>query len=359
MQHSFELIRNAPVVVNALNGKKNHPIAELIIDDRYRHRFDEQSRVSKHLDIMTPQDLQDRLTGGHYFFVEDELVDFRDGFYNGFVHTDDTLSKLNEIIGIRQRENPTGRRGRQNSHNDTLIPGSYSLSALWSSHPIVVPEYQTGGEFKSALSFSWNPFTRCVNSSFMLWRLICANGMRGLSQFLNSKIPLVNRWEEHLEIANKQIQNKVSSKIIHRLSEMGRERASVAEAGLIAQHAALRMKDRENDSTSRTKLSRIATIASPRLHLAKTYKFNVFNDKRVAAQVPSHLTTFDLYNMATEIRTHTKENKQSTDHALDLFANDLVFNDKRADVVQTSTRFALPNQSTFSDPETAFFGLVH
>jgi len=349
---NYEMLRNAPVSVIATRNKQNHPIVLANIDG-HNHHFDAGSRVSKALDIMSPDDIAARLSGGQYFFVGEKLVDFRDGQYNGFVHTDDSLTHLNDVLGIY-----TGKEAGISVH-ENQTDNSIVLGKKWSDHGIVVPGYNDGGDFTSELHFGWNPFVKTINSAFMLYRLICLNGMRGLRSFMNTRIPLVNRWEEHLEIANRQIQNKVESMVTTRLSQMGSERATVAETLLLASHAAKRTESDMNQRNSKTirSLNRINDIVSPRMHLNTVYKDEVFADKRLAAQMPAHISVFDLYNMTTEIRSHSLESDGSTDRALDKLSNDLVFD--RKDLTQHASRFVQPKLSQFSDPDAAFFGEMH
>lgn len=343
---NFEMINNANVSIETGYTDKNFPVAIATINDTYRHHFDETSRVSKALDVMTSDDLATRLTGGSFFMGNGELLDFRDGQYNGFVHNDESIQKLIDVIGYTEKK----------TRNNT-VANNVSLSKIWSNHDIEVPLYASGGNFQSQLSFSWNPFKKDVHSTFELIRLICSNGMTGLTSFLNTKIPLINRWEEHLEIASRQIQNKVSSKVVARLGEMGNERATVAECQSIVTHADTRLKNGNVDQTSRDRLKNIGMIASPLLHLGNMYKENVFSDKRLGAQLPSHLSTFDIYNMATEINTHTGETSGSSSFAIDKIANALIFD--REDLTKHSARFGQPTLSAFSDADAAFFGVVH
>lgn len=346
---SFELIRNANVSVTAHRDEKNFPIAIADING-IEHRFDAKSRVSKSLELMTPADLTERLTGGSYFMIDDNLVDFRDGQYRGFVHNDDSIGALIDTLGYTDDASV--------KVHENIVSKDLTLGRKWSDHGITVPSYNDGGEFQSELHFGWNPFVKTINSAFMLYRLICTNGMRGLRSFMNTKIPLVNRWEEHLEIANRQIQNKVSSMVTTRMAQMGSERATVAEVALLTAHAYKRTQGAENTNTNElTRLNRIIDIANPRLHLGDVYKEEVFNDKRMAAQMPSHLNLFDVYNMATEVRSHTSAAEGSTGRGLDKLSNDLVFD--RKDLTQYSSRFMQPKESQFSDPDAAFFGEMH
>lgn len=347
----FEMIRNADVEVIGTRNTQNHPVALASINGR-EHRFDAKSRVSRSLDMMTPDEVAARLTGGSYFFHGNDLIDFRDGHYAGFVHTDESIQHLVDVLGFS-----TGRNSVRVHENTTS--NSITLGKKWSDHGITVPGYNDGGEFTSELHFGWNPFVKTINSAFMLYRLVCLNGMRGLRTFMNTKIPLVNRWEEHLEIANRQIQNKVESMVTSRLAQMGSERATVAEVNLLTGHAYKRTQGEGNlnELNKLQRLNRIIDIANPRLHLNTVYKDEVFSDQRLAAQMPAHLSVFDLYNMATELRSHTSEADGSSDRGLDKLSNDLVFD--RKDLTQYASRFMQPKLSEFSDPDAAFFGEMH
>ena len=341
--------RNAKVEVKASTDRKNHPVAEIKIDGELTHRFPSTSRISKALEVMTPIQLQERLDGGQYFFINGILFDFRDGEYGGFVHTDEGIDALQDVIGIR------GRDDSRLSRNDQ---GTAKLSKVWSTKKIQVPGMDNGGAFDSRLTFSWNPFIETIRSNFDIVRLICLNGMTGLTSLFSAKIPLVNRWEEHLDIANKQIQNKLYSMLGERFENMSIERATLADCLRLETHARNRL-DEYNNSVSgkaREQLRNIAKIVSPELHLNKFYKGNSFQDRRLAAQLPSHLTMFDAYNIATEIASHTSQTSSSSDHALDKFANELVFdrNDRR----MHAARFGVPSKASFSDSDTAFFGDV-
>lgn len=356
MEHT--LLRSVPVTVDAGYTNDGQTVAIATVADTYQHQFNPTSRVSKALETMSPQDIADRLSGGHYFFVDGELVDFRDGNYRGFVHTDESIQHLVDTIGIVRKPDTSRGRNRAMRVHRNQISQDIILGRKWSDHDIVIPAYKEGGEFNSELHFAWNPFTSTINSAFLLWRLLCTNGMEGYTSFLNSRIPLINRWEEHLDIANRQIQNKVDGMVTRRLTQMGTERCTVAEATLVAQHAQTRLAKGNFDSeTTRKRLSSIANIAHPVPHLGQVYRSNVFEDKRLAVQMPAHLTTFDVFNMATEVRTHSNEVEGSTARALDIFSNRIIFD--RRDKTQAASRFVLPQQSAFSDPDAAFFGTMH
>jgi hypothetical protein len=345
---SFSMLRDAHVSVREGRNEKNAPVAIVTINDAYEHHFEANSRVSKALETATVEQVADRLNGGDFFFIGDNLIDFRDRHYNGFVHSNDNIDRLMDVLGVETRERKTS--ARDNTANREL-----RLSRTWSNGEIDIPAYKEGGEFTSALKFLWNPFSHHINSELLITRLLCANGMIGTASLLNAKIPLINRWEEHLDIASRQIQNKINTMVSQRLQVMGKERASVAETIAVADHARKRME--KVDSVHVPRLRNIFNVAHPAGHLNGVYNSNVFEDTRVAAQMPAHLSTFDVYNMITEIRSHTPENFESTDFALDKMANGIVFD--RKDLVGHVGRFTAPRESAFSDPDAAFFGEIH
>lgn len=354
MSDTYQLVRNAKVQVTKGYAGKNQPVANVIINDKYHHSFSPKSRVSKHLQLVEPKQLADNLSGGSFFFINDELVDFRNGQYKGFVHDDKTVAAFFDTIGFHRRSETQFKHSRKRNEDD-VSDDPYVLKKVWNKNEIQVPGYQSGGDFYSQLSYGWNPFVKTVNSSFDLVRLICENGAVGLTSFLNTKIPVVNRWEEHLNIATRQIQNKVERIVVDRIQAMATEKSSVADLLLLEQHA----KERWNASTDgdeRRRLNNIIDIISPQDNLKDIYRFGVFEDKNLAAQLPGHLSAFDTYNVATEIRTHTNSTSKSSDFALDKLSNVLLFDRKsNYNAVGGMSNSKL---SSFDSSELAFFGEV-
>jgi hypothetical protein len=345
---SLEMFRHAEVEVEGSTSRVGKNEARILVNGAHEHIFPSSSRVSKALRTSTPDEIADRLQGGSYFFVDGNLHSFRDGNYSGFVHTDEAINELANVVGVERMDNRSVQ-----VHDDSH--GSFNLGKKWSDSPISVPNYSEGGEFNSELHFAWSPFVRTVNSAFMLYRLICTNGMRGLRSFMSTRVPLENRFEEHLEIANRQIQNKINGVVSRRLGQMGNERASVGELQRVSDFATKRLTDGVNISDAEVlRLHNIMDASTPELHLDGIYRDNVFKDKALADQHPGHMSVFDVYNMATEIRSHTGATESATPRSLDMFANDLVFD--RKDITQRATRFNAPSVSSFSDPDRAFFG---
>lgn len=351
----FNLIRNAHVDVKKViqhEGGHRRVFADVTVNGEHNHRFPHTSRISKHLDLMDESDLAKRLTGGSFFFIEDELVDFRDGQYNGFVHEDAAVGVFMDILGYqRKAELPFAHIRKDDADTSKIV-----LRKVWNDAEIQVPGYQQGGDFKSQLSFVWNPYVKTINSAFDLVRLICTNGTVGVTSFLNTKVPLFNRWEEHLDIAARQIQNKVNHVVINRMQSMSTERASVADCQLLEQHTFDRLyAGGEKDEGERERLFSIMAAVNPRNHLSDVYQPAVFDSRDMGAQLPAHLSTFDAFNIATELRSHTAQTRKSSDFALDKFANGILF-DREDNFVAGASRYTTRSTASFADPERAFYG---
>lgn len=348
---NLQMARFADVEVEAVLDRKNRIEAKILVDGNKEHIFPHSSRVSKAFKTSTSDDIAARLSGGNFFFVNDNLHSFRDGNYSGFMHSDRNINELANVVGVEKMD-----RKSVKVHDDSH--GEWNLGKKWSDSPISIPEYNAGGEFKSELHFAWSPFVRTVNSAFMLYRMICTNGLRGLRSFMSTRVPLENRFEEHLEIANRQIQTKIDGVVSRRLGQMGQERATVGELQRVGDFAQKRLDDSMIISDAEVeRLNNIMDSVTPEMHLDGIYKENVFKDKSLADQHPGHMTVFDVYNMATEIRSHTGATESATDRSLDMFGNDLIFD--RKDLTQRSARFSGPKISSFSDPDLAFHGLVN
>ena len=340
---TVQLLRNANVEVSRVKSGESLA-AHIIVDDKFEHTFPSTSRVSRHLDMMTNEDLATRLSGGQYFFNDGQLMDFRDGSYNGFVHTDQSIAQLMKTIGINQ---VSTRRNRD-----------FEMGKVWSRADFNGTG-SVGGEMQSQINFMWNPFVSVVKATYELVRLICENGMVGTTQIYNGKIPLVNRWDEHLDIASDQIQGTIADLVTHRLGEMVIERASVYEAQRALAHIMIRKST--GNGANWDALTNLSMLIDPKEHLNTVYAQTVFTDARLGKQMPSHLTTFDLYNVITEMRSHTNEADGSSGLSLDTMANDILFSTARPEFESSVQRYSGKSAklASFSDADQAFFNIIH
>lgn len=356
---TYAMYRNANVSLRPVYDEQGNTLASIEIDNVVEHTFPASSRISKSLSFGTSteslklatQQLQDRLTGGDYFVVNDQLIDFRDSLYPGFVHEDASIERLFSVIGVSE-QNLGWRAGmRQNTTHGAEV----MLTNRHSSVPMELKNLGMGGQFDLSILFSWSPFTSFVRGAIELTRLVCANGMVSTTDLINSRVPLINRWEEHLGIANVHLQNQAQALFSSRLEEMTRERATVSTLKLISKHASLRASE-STIPAEVLRLQKIDQVTNPAVHLRDYYTDDVFENTNIAAQVPGHLTLFDAWNCITEMSSHTNANNNSTTGSLHMLANKLIFpnTDER-----NSTKFfnTTPLLSAFSDPDVAFFGV--
>ena len=352
-QAKFEMIRDASgLSLDVGTSRKGKPIARIEVGG-LSHSFPENSRVSRHLQTMHVDEVQDRLRSGAFFFLEQnnkmELVDFVLDAENRFIHSDTDINNLMTTIGVSPIEHRRDTHLHGNTHNRGLYLGS-----AFSAESLSIPELNRnamGGEFSSLLRFIWNPFQQHVNSAFELIRLICANGAIGIASFLNTKIPLMNQWENNLHIASRQIQALVQNKVDVRLRRMSDENVSVGVLLQLEQHMLKRLGNPEVEATDATMFRAMMNVVDPIAHLSDIYRPNVFEHAAIAQQVPGHLTKMDAWNIATEMNSHTEATADSSHFALSKIANDLMFTDRDYRVHRS-----IP--SSFSTADQAFFGNV-
>lgn len=341
----FVMVRGADIETKMVHvtGHK-HPQLQVTVADRYTsvaHHRSAWADTARQMDELV---VRDRLQGGSFFIHEEsgQILSHKLRDYSGFVHSDENINSLLNHVGSNVS---SGGRRRE---------GQMMLQNVHSTVEMKIPFLQQGGDFNSELSFAWDPFRSHVDGVFRLVRVICSNGMVGLSDFMNCKIPLVNEWVEHLQIANKQIQNKVSNLLFDRVDAMSKQRASVRDCQRIVDSCFARMKNVHNNTAPNMDVLRnIIEVCDPQLHLKSHYNDTVFNDRRLSEQAASHLTQFTLWNMVTELATHTLASEDSTTLAVQKHANELFLPPANKLVVGNNTSNIV---ARFDDLDAAFAG---
>jgi hypothetical protein len=355
MNAEYNLFRNAHVEVTPSYDDNGNALANIVVNNQFEHTFAKNSRISKALNVGSGTEslrvarlqLQDRLSGGDYFFVGDELIDFRDSAYVGFIHNDNSIEQLMKHIGVNNADALVRTGLRLNT-----MDSSITLSSVHSTEDFNIMNIASGGDFKSSIIYSWSPFASFVRGIFKILRVVCSNGMVSTADEINTRIPLLNRWEEHLEITNVQMQNSIQGLMNKRFSDMVDNRISVRDLKLISKHANIRAAE-STDPSEVMRLKRIEQIVNPATHLSTYYAPEVFNNMNIASQVPGHLSVFDAWNCITEMLSHTNATALSTVGSLQTFASSLVFPTKESTTTHLNKQ---PLLSAFSDPDRAFFG---
>lgn len=351
--NNFTIVRDAQVTVEAdIIDDKTVAVATIGNGDQMlQHTFSPKSMVSQSI-VLGADKVTAQLQGGTYFFKDESLVSYRNGNYNGFCHSDDGINQLLEHIGFTEEFD----KAQHHSNSTDKI----RLQNVHSNVEMQIDQYESGGEMNSQLSFAWDPFQAHIRAAFKLIRLICTNGMVGLADFMNCKIPIVNQWIEHMEIANAQIQNKITSMVSARMISMSNERASVRDCLRVndACHARLNDTYTVQDDETIARIREIALVTDVKIHCAD-YPNRIHEDRRLSEQAASHLTEFTLWNMLTELASHTRESSKNSDVALYKHANELLI-DRDDSRVKCVTNSKGNNQSKvsvkFEDLNAAFAG---
>ena len=282
------------------------------------------------------KDIEAMLSKSAFFSQNGQLIQMRKN--PNFIHTDENIEHMIDTIGFK-----------------TSLAGKVSLK---SEDPAVdefdafdkVPEFTQGGEMTSNLSFTWSPFNKNINTDLQIVRLVCANGMKNTTSLLNAKVPVVNNWEEHMQIARIQLQNNTQDIVTKRIQAIVNAPASVNDC-LRVQQACL---DRLSDEYVRTPkeleiLNSIYQASDVFSHCSQYYKDEVFRNRSIAQMTRSHLSMYTIWNMLTELVTHTKS--ADSDFALTKMANDVLLSRT------TNTNHFNQNVKTdaaFDNPEAAF-----
>ena len=344
----FTIIRNADVQVQHLQ-QSGKDVARIIVGDKFQHTFKHDNAVSQSL-VLGTQPVADQLSKGTYFFHGDNLVSYRNGNHKGFVHSDESINKLIEHIGY------TTQFSKSQYHSNST--DAIRLQNVHSNVEMQIEQYASGGEMNSQLSFAWDPFQSHIRAVFKLVRQICSNGMVGMADFMNAKIPVINEWQQHMEIANKQIQNKITSMVNSRMQIMAENRASVRDCQRIVEACHKRLNDVEvfQDPLEIDRIRKICLVADPAIHLKDHYGNRVLEDKRLGEQAASHLTEFTAWNMLTELASHTRQTSHNSNTALHKHANELLI-DRAGNKVSNAREMVQNNvQVRFDDLDAAFAG---
>lgn len=328
----------------------------------FEHTFKPGHPIATAASVMDPKSLTNLLEGSTFMMVDGNMVEYRPGTYNGFVQSDEQIRVLMDLIGTSNAQdvNVSPRLLSRRIRDTDVTNPQMALATPWGSEEFAIPTFQEGGKFESRLIYNWSLFSTHVRASMQLVRLICTNGMIGWGEWFNNKIPLINRWEEHLNMASRQIQRSIETRATNRILEMGQQRASVAEMALIERHANLRLEavvkgEIEADQKDREMLMTLSRLADASMFTSDVYQDNVFQDSSVAQLLPAHVSAFDAWNMVTELMTHTPECGESTNFALTRLANKMMFDEdhRKLSVLPSEQKLA-----SFSDPRTAFFGAL-
>lgn len=278
--------------------------------------------ISVAASLTSTHDAAESLLGGYFVFEQGDelnrLKEWRDSSYKGFIQTDDFIKQFAE-----------------NTQLDGRGFGDINIA-----------EYGFGGAFNLTAGFEWSAFQKNLSTTVEILRQICTNGMVGRGPLFEKEVPVINLFDHHLDIAAKQLIDISKRRIAARLEVMSREHALWQEVSLVKGHVERRLKD----DPFNHRLQKLDGILYDHSDLQTYYKKDAI-DKGIVKALPTTISRMDLWNIATEMNSHTHDLVHSTKSSLDRISTSLLFPKHIEGVVSEITA-----KTAFGSPELAFFG---
>ncbi len=346
------LVENADVEVKLVEDKKKNLCVQIIVDNKYTHIFDSKTREARMVSEMEISVFSKLMNGGTYIFTHDgKLVDYRNSAYKGFRHSEDAIKTLSDKIGYDvAKEESTFMRRRERPISDVFgqfrAEREIFLGGLSEPFYLDIASLGEGGSFKNRIVYKWNPFDSNILTTIEVERLICLNGMVGISPLVTRKVPIINDWERHLEIVSLQIKPTVNALLQDRFIKMSDTHASVAN--VLEARQMLLDRSQLKSVNGADQLSELIKMTDVQSRLRDVYRDEVFkqNGGRAAA---SDLTQFDLFNILTETCSHTAGTSGSNEK-IQKFLNKLTFDYNKNEISGNA------KISQESDHRRVFFG---
>jgi len=347
---SFNIIRNAKV--SATIGGTNQygiPFLEIEIEGQFRHSFSADSKESALLTQMDLHLISTIFSGGTYVFYNDVMRDYRRGDYKGFIHTDEAIDHLSNIIGVTEIAPKSNAVSSVFNRVNAVTNNNLMMGGEWDKFDLDISSLGDGGSFTNRLMFKYSVFSKNIRTSLEVERLICTNGMVGLADFLTYEVPVISGWEDNLNVAANKIKPEISEVMRQRYIAMSEDRATLSEA--MAANALIDTRFSSTSSVEEVERLRIMLgLTDVQAHMGRYYKEDAFNARK-SKFIASDLTQFDVYNILTEASSHTQGTPES-DMAIQRLANKMMFDGANREVNIIPT---IP-ESIHSDPNRAFFG---
>lgn len=359
----FKVLKKAKVEVSFTEVAKDDVRLVIQVENEMPHVFEKNARENKYLMEMDLQMIQEKFNGGTFVFNNGKLLNYRDSFWRGFVRDSDDMNKLSDIIGAEEiKSNRRGVGGMFDNFRANSINNDYFLGGQGQSFNLNIKELGEGGVFENRLIHKWSPFDQNLIISLETERLICTNGMVGMSSFVTKGVPFVNLYEEHLQLISVQLEPEYNSLLKNRFRDMSQQNASLHS--MMNAHNLLEQRLKQNNLSavggnqteetikSRAKLKSLSNLLNVKNNLGGVYKASAFSNKQQARHASGNLTQFDVFNILTEASSHTNGNRDNTG-SIQKEINALVFdelNDKK------NVKGKIPDVSSDSDHRRAFFG---
>lgn len=209
-----------------------------------------------------------------------------------------------------------------------------------------------GGAFDVGIGFSWSPFSTDIKSFTNLVRFVCSNMMAVSDPSMSFNIPMINDWEQNLDVSNNALRHMFEKVVGPRIEQMPNERISLFDLEVI-QNLVTSLLNSDRDKVkfeAKPKLHRLSDNVQHVMSLADAKGVSGSASRLIEAPV----TAFDAYNIATEVNSHylTERNDK-----FQQFANSLIFDSERRNkAIEADLDDMTIDNHTFEDPDAAFFG---
>lgn len=348
----FEVVKNANVNVQMkFDSHSEGIVIHIEVDGKhrtYQHTFSPTSQVAKIAKEVEYPILKSKLENGTYVFSDGKLIDFRMSDYSGYVRSEGEINGLAEKVGFSRKKLNKAANGdllsvfNQLRHRNGVFLGGESEDFFMD-----VEGLGSGGAFKNRLIYRWSPFDKNIQTTIEVERLVCANGMVGMAPLVTRETPIINDIDRNLDIIDMHLRPEMSRILQERFANMSHNRASVADVMEANRMIYERLRSNQVNEHDFKVLQGLASVTKLD-HLRGVFSENLFSSS-AARTAPSDLTQFDLFNIMTEMSSHTVSDEYSNRQAQH-FINKVVFDTVKSEV---SSNVKVSEES---DHRRVFFG---
>lgn len=308
------------------------------IDGEWEIKLDRRNNVVGQLALgVDPEELKHSFLGGRYFIVDDQIVDYRLAENMGkFMHDERGLMNLVNKVGMTINE-----RGVIQAKSTT---GKFEYHA----------DGGEGGLFDIDIGFAWSPFSLDIDSALSMLRLACYNGLMVDDPVMSHKIPVMNGWEENLQIANDVLRHSFDHKVGPRMKQLPHEMINMHDAmGLCDLIGAALGDKKEGVIINHNEVTRIKELLDP----VVTSEVRGMQ-KNLLKFIGAPITAYDAMNVATELASHHINPFTPAAKKLAGFANNLLFSELRQNNLAVNLDNLVMDTKVFSNADQAFFGVT-
>jgi hypothetical protein len=288
---------------------------------------------------ITEQTVTDLVNGGTYFVKENEaVIDFRDNRYRGYIMNQSTLDQFTT-----------------NLESDVVTSGfqkGMMLHKRNSEELLIRMTDHRDEHLETTGLIAYSPFDKDVYANYEIERLWCANGCTTQHPILNRRAPVINMPVDNMGIIFDQMSIQLENVMTKRLNEMRGSAVSIADMMKLHGMILSRMNDSNTIAPIISRTLPMLDVKNNEL-LTSALISDVFEDSSLAAQTKGNITEYVLWNLITQVMTHSKGSEFSNKD-FDVFASDILFDG--SDIKKYRQMSSAPNVELYDSTANAFYG---